>query len=110
MLQYFAESINYTLQNVYLRNFIFILSGVFMGYTLQPVPVWLNHLFNTSHILKFIILFISCLSVFYPMDEKEMAITFVCCILVLIVFYILRKEMTEKKMHKLLNIKEEKKN
>lgn len=107
-MQYFAEKVNNTLQNIYLRNFIFILAGVFLGYTLQPVPVWLNHLFNTSNILKFMILFISCISVFYPMDKNEMVITFICCSLVLFLFSILRREIIEKKMQQLLNIEEKK--
>jgi len=106
-MQYIANSLNTILQNIYLRNFIFIIAGVFIGYTLQPVPIWLNHLFNTSHLLKFIILFISGVSVLYPMDENKIIITFCCSILALFLFYIFRNKKTERKMQKLLNIEEE---
>ena len=107
-MQYTAKTLNTILQNIYLRNFIFIIAGVFMGYTLQPVPVWLNHLFNTSQLLKFGVLFISGVSVLYPMDENKMTITLGCSILALFVFYIFRNKKMEEKMHKILNIEEEK--
>ena len=74
-----------------------------MGYTLQPVPDWLNHLFDTSEIFKFCILFLTIVATFYPMDPNEMAIAFVCCGLTLILFQIARRKDVEKKMKKLLN-------
>jgi len=30
--------------------------GILMGYTLQPVPKWMNKLFDTSQLAKFLIL------------------------------------------------------
>ncbi len=103
MLKQFADFVNILLANIYLRSLLFMLSGVFMGYTLQPVPEWVNHLFNTSQILKFCVLFLTIVATFYPMDPTEMAISFVCCALTLILFQIARRKDVEKKMKKILN-------
>lgn len=100
--------LNYTLENIYLRYFTFTLSGIFLGYTLQPVPLWLNHLFNTSNIFKFIIIFLTIVSMFYPMDTKEMTLSFFCTFITLFLFYILRNKEVEKTMNKLLKIEEDK--
>ncbi len=100
-----ANAVNYLLQNSYLRNFIFMLSAIFLGYTLQPVPLWMNHLFNTSHIFKFLIIFISSVSIFYPMDKNEMLIAFISSFFLLIAFNIFRSKEFENFMNKLLNIK-----
>lgn len=103
MLKNFASFLNILFENIYLKNLLFLLSGILMGYTLQPVPEWLNHLFNTSIILKFIILFISCISILHPMDSEKIIISFVCCTLTLILFEISRRKDVEKKMKKILN-------
>ena len=60
---------NKIFKNNYLRMILLLISSVFMGYTLQPVPKWLNNLFDTSNILKFFILFISGSLVVYPLNE-----------------------------------------
>jgi hypothetical protein len=103
MLENFANFVNILLENIYLRSFLFMMSGVFMGYTLQPVPEWLNHLFNTSVVLKFWVLFLTIVATFYPMDPTEMSISFVCCALTLILFHIARRKDVEKKMKQILN-------
>jgi hypothetical protein len=62
---------NKFLQNDYLRITLLLVTGVFMGYTLQPVPKWLNKLFDTSHTLKFFVLFIAgCIAV-YPVNKSN---------------------------------------
>ena len=62
---------NELLHNDYLRIALLLVTGVFMGYTLQPVPKWLNKLFDTSHTLKFFILFIAgCITV-YPVNKNN---------------------------------------
>ena len=59
------------LRNDYLRIALLLVTGVFMGYTLQPVPKWLNKLFDTSHTLKFFVLFIAgCIAV-YPVNKSN---------------------------------------
>ena len=62
---------NEFLRNDYLRIALLLVTGVFMGYTLQPVPKWLNKLFDTSHTLKFFVLFIAgCIAV-YPVNKSN---------------------------------------
>ena len=39
-----------------LRIFILLISSVFIGYTLQPVPAWLSNMFDTSFIFKLLVL------------------------------------------------------
>ena len=43
-----------------------------MGYTLQPVPTWLNNIFNTSQVFKFIVLYLAGLVAVYPVSEENM--------------------------------------
>ena len=40
---------NESMVNNYVRMFIMLICGVFIGYTLQPVPQWLSDLFDTSN-------------------------------------------------------------
>lgn len=62
---------NEFLRNDYLRIALLLVTGVFMGYTLQPVPKWLNKMFDTSHTLKFFVLFIAgCIAV-YPVNKSN---------------------------------------
>ena len=82
---------NKIFKNNYLRMILLLISSVFMGYTLQPVPKWLNNLFDTSNILKFFILFISGALVVYPLNEENIIYVTVCSILVLVIFNVLRK-------------------
>jgi hypothetical protein len=61
---------NEFLSKDYLRIILLLVTGVFMGYTLQPVPKWLNKMFDTSHTLKFFVLFIAgCIAV-YPVNKS----------------------------------------
>ena len=45
---------NFIYQNNSIRMMLFIISGVFLGYTLEPVPKTLEKLFKTSIIFKFL--------------------------------------------------------
>lgn len=77
---------NHFFKNDYFRTFLLLISGVFMGYTLQPVPKWLNKLFDTSPLIKFLVLFISgCISV-YPLNKNNIILVFVGSVLTLIFF------------------------
>jgi len=49
-----------------LRIPLLLLSGVFIGYTLEPVPHWLMIYFRTSNLFKFLILVIAGLTAFEP--------------------------------------------
>jgi hypothetical protein len=82
---------NKVFKNNYLRMILLLISSVFMGYTLQPVPKWLNNLFDTSNILKFFILFISGTLAVYPLNNENIIYVTVCSILVLVIFNVSRK-------------------
>ncbi len=64
-----VEYVNILLKNDYLRMLILIVCSVFIGYTLQPVPKWLNNLFDTSNIFKFFILFMVGATTVYPLNK-----------------------------------------
>lgn len=85
---------NNLLENNYFRTIILLVSGVFIGYVLQPVPKWLNYLFNTSFTLKFLILFITGCVAVYPVNKNNKYIIFwigLCSVLLLLVFKLARK-------------------
>lgn len=83
------KSVNLTnnfLQNNYLRTILLLVTGVYMGYTLKPVPKWLNKLFDTSHLIKFLVLFIAgCISV-YPLNKTNITWVFISSVLTLFIF------------------------
>jgi hypothetical protein len=62
---------NTSLKNDYFRMLILIVSGVFIGYTLQPVPKWLNNLFDTSNVFKFFVLFAVGSIAVYPLNKNN---------------------------------------
>ena len=91
---------NSILQNNHLRMILLLVSGVFMGYTLQPVPKWLNNLFDTSNILKFLVLFVSGAIVVYPLTSENIMIVTLCSVIVLFLFQMARnydKKLEDKK-------------
>lgn len=78
--------LNNIFKNNYIRFVLLLCSSVFMGYTLQPVPQWLNNLFNTSNILKFLVLFISGCTTLYPIDKNNIVWIIFGSILTLVLF------------------------
>ena len=68
-----------------------LLCGVLIGYTLYPVPPWLSELFNTSQLLKFIVLFMTGITAVYPVNGDELFLVFVCSALILLLFELLRQ-------------------
>ena len=67
----FVNLNNDFLKNNYLRTTLLLISGVFIGYTLQPVPKWLNKVFDTSYLIKFLVLFtVGCTSI-YPLNKTN---------------------------------------
>ncbi len=81
---------NSILQNNHLRMLLLLVSGVFMGYTLQPVPKWLNNLFDTSNVLKFLVLFVSGAIAVYPLTQENIIIVTLCSVIVLFIFQMAR--------------------
>jgi len=80
-------SVNNILKNDYIRVFIMIITGVFAGYTLQPVPAWLNKLFDTSNILKFLVLFLGGCVASYPLTNQSIIMVAICSLVILAIFY-----------------------
>ncbi len=81
---------NSFLEYNYLRIILLLVTGVFMGYTLQPVPKWLNNMFDTSHTLKFFVLFIAgCIAV-YPVNKNNIMWVFIGSIGTLYLFHLFR--------------------
>jgi hypothetical protein len=87
----FINTNNIILENNIIRYLILLITGVFMGYTLQPVPEWLNNIFNNSNLFKFIILFYAGCSVVYPLTSENVVQIFIASLLTIILFNILRK-------------------
>ena len=82
--------INNILADDMTRYLLLILTSVFAGYTLQPVPKALNNLFDNSQIFKFVVLFtVGCVA-FYPVDHDKLVKITVSCLLLLLIFESLR--------------------
>lgn len=64
---------------------------MFAGYTLQPVPKWLNDQFDNNIILKFVILVVIGITALYPIDEKKFLYIVLTSVITLALFEILRK-------------------
>lgn len=63
------ELLNSLVSNDYIRMVLFLITGVFMGYTLQPVPEWINTLFKDSQVFKAIILLTIGIIAGYPLES-----------------------------------------
>lgn len=70
--------------------FLLLISGVFAGYTLQPVPKWLNNLFDTSNILKFSVLFVGGAISVYPLTQENIITVTLCSVIILFLFQMAR--------------------
>ena len=84
---------NILLKNNNIRYFILLTTGVFMGYTLQPVPKYLDNIFNTSNIFKFIILFYAGIVSVYPVTYRNIIQIFLISLLIIIMFSFFRKNL-----------------
>ena len=85
-----VSGINNSLNNINLRIFLFLLTFVYAGYTLQPVPVWLNNLLTNSIIFKLIVLITIGAIYLHPLDVNKMRSVVILSIILLFVFFIFR--------------------
>ena len=90
-----VQIVNKALSNKFMRFSLMVLFWVFMGYTLQPVPKWLNNLFNTSNVFKFAILFIVFTISFYPLTPKTILWSALGSLALLFIFEGFRSVETE---------------
>ena len=89
------KTYNLFIDNKYSYTFTYILISIYIGYTLQPVPEWLNKLFNESNIFKFIILFLFMSLSFHGKPNgityEDITIISVSSICILTIFEYFRK-------------------
>jgi hypothetical protein len=85
-----VRTVNNTFSNDFFKLFSLLLTGIFAGYTLQPVPTWLNNLFINSNIFKFIIIFIIGITAVYPINKDKISNVFISSIIILVIFSLFR--------------------
>lgn len=98
---------NLIYQNNSIRMMLFMISGIFLGYTLEPIPKTLDKLFKNSIIFKFIIIFVAGCIYVYPLNIEHIINILVCSIIALVLFEGIR--MYDKYIEDKEKIKEEKK-
>ena len=76
--------------NDFLKLLSTLFTGILVGYTIQPVPKWLNNLFDNSNIFKFILIFINCIISTYPIDLSKIINSFISSVIILVIFSIFR--------------------
>lgn len=82
---------NKLFNNDYFRMFFLLITGVFIGYTLQPVPKWINNLFDNSYIFKFIILFMVGAIALHPLNKTKAFKIIIGTVITLFLFYLARQ-------------------
>jgi hypothetical protein len=99
-----SELSNKTISNDFVRVSLLMLAGVLAGYTLQPVPKWINYHFDNSPIFKYIIILFIGLTAFYPLDKTKFTNVAIGSLFILIIFMILRKIDDYYKPHEKKNL------
>ena len=84
------KTVNDTFSNDFFKLVSLLLTGIFAGYTLQPVPKWLNKLFDNSHIFKFIIIFTIGITSAYPINKDKISNIFISSVVILVIFSVFR--------------------
>jgi Ca2+/Na+ antiporter len=99
-LMTFVEPINVLLNNEALKTFMIVFTGILAGYTLQPVPKWMNNIFDNSNVFKLFVLITIGLTVLHPLDVEEVVLTLVMSGLLLYLFSLSRKYEEMEEMNK----------
>lgn len=86
-----SQFINTFLQNRIFRIVVVVITSVFTGYTLYPVPQFLDSMFYTSSLFKYLILMFAIASSMYPLNEQTVLLAVVVPAVVLYTFHFLRK-------------------
>ena len=84
------KTVNDTFSNDFFKLVSILLTGIFAGYTLQPVPKWLNKLFDNSNIFKFIIIFTIGITSAYPINKDKISNIFISSVVILVIFSVFR--------------------
>jgi hypothetical protein len=93
-----ATILNSTLDNVHFRYAVLVIVSVFAGYTLQPVPKYLNSLFDTSILLKYAIQVLVLATAAYPLNDENIFPVLLAPVVVLGIFELLRKFESSKEL------------
>jgi hypothetical protein len=91
VLKFITKGVNNILDNKIARSFLLVVTGIFAGYTLQKVPVWLNDLFNDSDLFKFFIIFFILAISDYPLEESDIFYMIFLSVFILAMFDIFRQ-------------------
>lgn len=67
-----SGNINTILSDDRIRVFIFVSTCILIGYTLQPVPKWLNSMFDNSNIFKYFVILVTGIVSFYPVNNNTL--------------------------------------
>ena len=90
--------------NDFLKLLSTLFTGILVGYTLQPVPKWLNNLYDNSNIFKFIIIFITGIISTYPIDSSKIINSFISSVIILVIFSVFRYiDEKDKKINEKIN-------
>lgn len=81
-----SSIVSYPISYDSIKILLMLVSSVFIGYTLQPVPKWLNKLFDTSFLFKFFIIFISGLIAVFPISPRKFIYVLIFSIITLALF------------------------
>jgi hypothetical protein len=84
------KTVNNTFSNEFFKLISLLLTGIFAGYTLQPVPKWLNKLFDNSNIFKFFIIFTIGITSTYPINKDKISNIFISSVIILVIFSVFR--------------------
>ena len=90
--------------NDFFRLLSTLFIGILVGYTIQPVPKWLNNLFDNSNIFKFILIFINCIISTYPIDTSKIINSFISSVIILVIFFVFRYMDKKDKIDKIEEI------
>lgn len=85
-----TDIINNIFANDQFRMVLMYITGVFLGYTLYPVPKSLNTLFNNSTFFKFSILTVSLIANMHPINKLGLIDILSTSAVILVLFQILR--------------------
>lgn len=90
IFEYIIDGINYGLENKYMYILITLVSGILIGYTLQPVPKWMDKMFNTSNFFKYLIIVMSGIVATYPIDKTKFIAIITISMVILVLLELIR--------------------
>ncbi len=90
-------NLNWAFSFTPVKVFTLLITSVYIGYTLQPVPSWLNEWFNISFLLKGTVLILAGWTSLYPLEGYTSIYVIIAAIAILGLFEGFRYIDTDKK-------------